>query len=258
GVPAGAFAQLHGWRASDGSASLHRLAAQLELAGPPWRPGPQLPKPARRLSLRLSSSSFAAVVSADLRAPDRTVTQLALGVAQVRAHTVRAQLPPGPWELEALEIDEATGLQITNGHQNGENPGAATQSSSAVRLGPLLAAGPSGRRLALVRLGARPARPGSLLPDRDATNPATAATERHASTAGAGRPGHGGGGSARWHDRAEHRRTSRRRASRRRGDALSDRGRRQRRLGGRRPGAARFGTRCPAAGPGSGRRAVDR
>ena len=154
GVPAGAFAQLHGWRASDGSASLHRLAAQLELAGPPWRPGPQLPKPARRLSLRLSSSSFAAVVSADLRAPDGTVTQLALGVAQVRAHTVRTQLPPGPWELEALEIDEATGLQITNGHQNGENPGAATQSSSAVRLGPLLAAGPSGRRLALIRLGA--------------------------------------------------------------------------------------------------------
>ena len=107
----------------------------------------------RWLSLRLSSSNFAAAIGADLRAPDGSVTQVALGVAGPRAHTVLALLPRGRWELEALELDEVTGLQITNGHQNGENPGAATQGSSAVALGPLLAVGTSWRRPASIDLG---------------------------------------------------------------------------------------------------------
>src|ERR1017187_6362904 len=46
---------------------------------------------------------------------------------------------PGRWELEALELDEPTGVAITNGHQNGENPAAATQSATRVALGPMLA-----------------------------------------------------------------------------------------------------------------------
>jgi hypothetical protein len=153
GVPADALSQLHGWRASDGSLPLSRLAARLRPPGPVRGPGPPLSDEVRWLSLRLSSSNFAAALSADLRAPDGAVTQLALGVAGPRAHTVRARLPRGRWELEALELDEATGLQITNGHQNGENPGAATQGSSPVALGPLLAAGASGRRLASIDLG---------------------------------------------------------------------------------------------------------
>lgn len=110
GVPAGAFAHLHGWRASDGSASLRRLAAKLKLPGPVGSTGPNLPTQARWLSLRLSSSNFAAVASADLRAPDGDVTQVALGVARPRPHPVRARLPAGRWELEALELDEVTGL----------------------------------------------------------------------------------------------------------------------------------------------------
>jgi hypothetical protein len=63
-------------------------------------------------------------------------------------------MPPGRWELEALEFDEPTGLVITNGHQNGENPAAATQSSTRVTLGPLLALPASGRSLLRVPLGA--------------------------------------------------------------------------------------------------------
>jgi hypothetical protein len=39
--------------------------------------------------------------------------------------------------VEAIEVEEATGLRATNGHQNGENPAAATQSSGTVTLGPL-------------------------------------------------------------------------------------------------------------------------
>jgi hypothetical protein len=62
-------------------------------------------------------------------------------------------VPPGRWELEALELDEPTGLAITNGHQNGENPAAATQSSTRVTLGPLLAGPASGRSPVRVPLG---------------------------------------------------------------------------------------------------------
>jgi hypothetical protein len=154
GVPAAALGQLHGWRASDGSASLSRLAGRLKLAGPALKPGPLLPAAARRLSLELSSSTFAATISADLRAPDGSITQVDLGLAQARPKTVSARIPRGPWELEALEVDETTGLQITDGHQNGENTGAATQGSSTVGLGPLEAIDASGRALAPIRLGA--------------------------------------------------------------------------------------------------------
>jgi hypothetical protein len=63
-------------------------------------------------------------------------------------------VPPGRWELQALELDEPTGLAITNGHQNGENPAAATRSSTRVVLGPLLALQASGRSLLRVPVGA--------------------------------------------------------------------------------------------------------
>jgi hypothetical protein len=62
-------------------------------------------------------------------------------------------VPPGQWELEALELDEPTGLAITNGHQNGENPAVATQASARVVLGPLLVLPATGRSLP-VPLGA--------------------------------------------------------------------------------------------------------
>jgi hypothetical protein len=63
-------------------------------------------------------------------------------------------VPRGRWELAALELDEPTGVAVTNGHQNGENPAAATQSQTNVALGPLLALSPRGGSLLRVPLGA--------------------------------------------------------------------------------------------------------
>jgi hypothetical protein len=111
-------------------------------AGPTW------------LSLRASSPGLAVEVTADLRDPQGAIRQVALGTAGAGGAFLRAPVPPGRWELEALELDEPTGLAITNGHQNGENPAAATQSSTRVALGPLLALDASGRSLLRVPLGA--------------------------------------------------------------------------------------------------------
>jgi hypothetical protein len=146
GIPAAGLAAIHGWRESDGSAPLTTLARRLEPAGPVRVAGPTLPANAQWLSLRASSQGFAVEVTADLRDPQGTIRQVTFGTADAGAAVLRAAMPPGRWELEALELDEPTGLGITNGHQNGENPAAATQSSARVALGPLAvlpARGPS-------------------------------------------------------------------------------------------------------------------
>src|SRR5580693_3845217 len=146
GIPAGGLTAIHGWRESDGSASLATLARRLEPAGPVRVPGPTLPPDAQWLSLRASAQGFAVTVTADLRDPQGAIRQVTFGTAGATAAVLRAPVPRGRWELEALELDEPTGLAITNGHQNGENPGAATQASARVALGPLTvlpARGPS-------------------------------------------------------------------------------------------------------------------
>jgi len=153
GVPATGLAQVHGWRSSDGSAPLPILAARLKPVGTARTPGPLLHRNARWLSLRLSAPAIAVTVTADLRNGEGTLRQLALGAASAQPRTLRVRLPRGSWELEALELDEPTGLEATNGHQNGENPAAATQSATAVTLGPLLALDRSSRRLMTVSLG---------------------------------------------------------------------------------------------------------
>jgi hypothetical protein len=137
GIPAAGLTGIHGWRDSDGSAPLTTLARRLEPTGPVRVPGPTLPVGARWLSLRASSQEFPVEVTADLRDPQGMIRQVAFGTAGAGAAVLRAPVPPGRWELEALELDEPTGLEITNGHQNGENPAAATQSSARVTLGPL-------------------------------------------------------------------------------------------------------------------------
>jgi hypothetical protein len=137
GIPADGLTGIHGWRGSDGSASLAALARRLEPAGPVRVAGPTLPADARWLSLRVSSRGFAVTVTADLRDPQGAIRQVTFGTADASAADLRVPVPPGRWELEALELGEPTGLAITNGHQNGENPGAATQSSARVALGPL-------------------------------------------------------------------------------------------------------------------------
>jgi hypothetical protein len=153
GIPAGGLTGIHGWRDSDGSAPLSVLARRLEPAGAVRVAGPRLPAGVRWLSLRASSQGFAVEVTADLRDPQGAIRQVAFGTAGAGAAVLRAPVPRGQWELEALELDEPTGLAITNGHQNGENPAAATQSVARVALGPLFVLPARGPSLA-VPLGA--------------------------------------------------------------------------------------------------------
>jgi hypothetical protein len=154
GIPADGLIRIHGWRESDGSAPLPVLARRLRPPGPVRVAGPVLPAGTTWLSLRASSPGLAVDVTADLRDPRGAIRQVALGTAGAGVAFLRAPVPPGRWELEALELDEPTGLAITNGHQNGENPAPATQSSTRVALGPLLVRQASGKSLMLVPLGA--------------------------------------------------------------------------------------------------------
>ncbi len=156
GVPAAGLTQIHGWRASDGSAPMRILAARLHARGPFPRPGPALAPGAGSLSLRLGPAAIALTVTADLRGPDGAIRQVALGAAGSQARTVHAALPQGSWELEAFELDEPAGLAATNGHQNGENAAPATQFATTVTLGPLLVhRGPSGAVTAVTLAGWR-------------------------------------------------------------------------------------------------------
>jgi hypothetical protein len=154
GIPADGLTRIHGWRESDGSAPLPVLARRLEPTDPVRVAGPVLPAGTKWLSLRASSQGLAVGVTADLRDPRGAIRQVAFGAAGAGVASLRAPVPRGRWELEALELDEPTGLAITNGHQNGENPAAATQSSARVSLGPLLALQASGRSLLDVPVGA--------------------------------------------------------------------------------------------------------
>jgi hypothetical protein len=154
GIPADGLIRIHGWRESDGSAPLTALARRLQPTGPVRTAGPVLPADTKWLSLRASSPGLTVAVTADLRDPQGRIRQVALGTAGADVAFLRAPVPPGRWELEALELDEPTGLAITNGHQNGENPAAATQSSTRVALGPLLALQAGGRSLMRVPVGA--------------------------------------------------------------------------------------------------------
>jgi hypothetical protein len=154
GVPASGLALIHGWRDSDGSAPLGTLAQRLAPRGPTRASGPRLPPGTRSLSVRVASPALAVGLAADLRNSAGAVTQVALGSAREHAAALRGRVPRGSWELEAFELDEPTGLEATNGHQNAENAGAATQVRATVRIGPLVALGRAGRILGRVGLGA--------------------------------------------------------------------------------------------------------
>ncbi len=153
GVPAAALGQLHGWRTSDGSAPLATLAQRLAPRGPARNPGPVIPATARELSLRLSPPAAGVVVGADLRAGSDAVRQVVFQTAGGRTGALVATVPRGQWELEALELSEPTGLQITNGHQNAENQAPTTQHRSTVTLGPLLGLTSTGTATLAVPLG---------------------------------------------------------------------------------------------------------
>jgi hypothetical protein len=93
-------------------------------------------------------------VAAELRDPTGAVTELPLGTAVAESRVLRARLPPGRWELEALELSEPTGLEATQGHQLAENPAGATEEQSTVTLGPARALSSDGRVLLSAPLGA--------------------------------------------------------------------------------------------------------
>jgi hypothetical protein len=154
GVPAGALSALHGWRASDGSASMAALRTRLVPSGPVRTPGPRLPSATRALVLAVSSPAIAVTVTADLRDGSGAGRRVVLGqaVGGSRTHALRARLPGsgGPFELDGLELTEPTGLEATNGHQNAENAAAATQFDGTVRLGAVSVLGPSARPIARV------------------------------------------------------------------------------------------------------------
>jgi hypothetical protein len=135
GVPADALPRLHGWRTSDGSAPLAQLARRLVPPGHARTAGPRLPTRAKSLSLQVASRGIAVTVVADLRASDGSVHRVTMTGSD--ATHLHATVPSGSWELQALELQEPTGLEATNGHQNGENVAAATRFATTVRLGAL-------------------------------------------------------------------------------------------------------------------------
>ncbi len=152
GIPAGRLTLLHGWRVSDGSAPLSVLAGRLEPSGLERRPGPTLPAGTAVLSLTARSPGLRLTATADLRDRSGAIARVTLGTIPAQRTVLRARIPPGRWELEALELAESSGLEITSGHQNGENPAAATQSTARLALGPVTFTGAGGRTLGTVTL----------------------------------------------------------------------------------------------------------
>jgi len=147
GVPYSGFADIRGWRASDAPAPLVAMGRRLRPAGPVRTPGPTLPAGTRRLTIRVISPAMAVGVTADLRNRDGAIEQLPLGNAGSGPTLLRARVPAGRWELEALELDEPAGLVATNGHQNAENPAGAATGTVKLTLSPVRATTASGATL---------------------------------------------------------------------------------------------------------------
>lgn len=148
GVPASGLRLMHGWRSSDAAAPLSTLARRLVPPGPVRSPGPLLPAGARWLSISAVSPTAGAELSADLRSPDGLVDQLQLGAASRSRALLRAAVPTGRWELEALELDVPTGDEVTNVHQAAEGGAAPPTSSGILRLSKPIALEGNGRPLA--------------------------------------------------------------------------------------------------------------
>ncbi len=153
GVPAHVLPRLRGWRPGEASAPIATLARRLVPPGPARTPGPSLTPLARYLILRAQATVLSLTVTADLLDPTGDVHRVPLGTASATPRTLRAPLPPGDWELQAIELAEPTGLQATNGHQNAENPTGASVFSTPARLGALKVLDTVGRPVLTVALG---------------------------------------------------------------------------------------------------------
>jgi hypothetical protein len=136
GVPAAALPLLQDWRRSDGSAPLRTLSRRLAPRGPVRTPGPTIPA-AGRIAIPIRAPNGELQLTADLRDRAGAVIRVGLGTATPRRRIAAAEIPRrgGPYELEALELAEPSGEATLNAHQNGENAGAATQSTTEVLLG---------------------------------------------------------------------------------------------------------------------------
>jgi hypothetical protein len=160
GVPAAVIPRLHGWRPGDSTVPLATLARRLVPSSPSLSSSRAFPKVAAALSVRAQSSGMAVTVTADFLDPDDNLEQVTLGHTGPRSQRLLATLPrvlrtPGPgggWRLAGLELDEPSGLEITNGHQNAENPTGATHLTGVVKLGALTELGPAHRLLGRVAL----------------------------------------------------------------------------------------------------------
>ena len=149
GVPSAGLRLLHGWRDSDAPAPLAELARAL--ASDARTLAPALPAGSRWLSLRASSRGLAVQLIADLRDPNGGVTPVPLGAADSSA-VLGARIPPGRWQLEALELSEPTGLEITAGHQTAEGGTPPAELSTSVRLSSVALLAADGRRVGAVSL----------------------------------------------------------------------------------------------------------
>jgi hypothetical protein len=149
GVPAQALALLHGWRVSDGSATLPVLAHRLTAGFPRAPAGPRLPRGSRELRVQASAQGIAVALTAELRRSDGSLARVGLGQTRQRRATLEAALPPGArsgsWELAGLQTSEPAGLEATIGHQNAENPAAATRFSTTLRIRSLEVRAAAGR-----------------------------------------------------------------------------------------------------------------
>ena len=134
GVPAAGLPLIHGWRSGDGSAPLGTLASRLAPRGPTRTPGPPVAAGARSLVVPVASPGLGVAVTADLRgAVGLGHPGCRSGRRAVPARNYGGRVPAGSWELQALELDEPTGLEVTTGHQNAEGSSAPTQT---VTVGP--------------------------------------------------------------------------------------------------------------------------
>lgn len=147
GVPAAALPRLRSWRGRDLPAPAGALARRLVPAGPLRTPGPPLPPGTSRLAVWVASPQLSVSVEAELRDGQGRVVPVPLGAAFGGRRLLSASVPPGSWELEAFELSEPTGLQVTNEHQNGEGAAAATQASVPLSLGPVRALSAGGKTL---------------------------------------------------------------------------------------------------------------
>ena len=128
GVPAEAFASLHGWRAGDASAPRAVLARRLRPTARQEPRGPLVRAGDRTLHVDAASTGDSVELTAVLLGTDGSALTLALGETGPSPRTLTAKLPGAAAgrHLVAVEAVPRQGLRATQGHQQAENAAAPT------------------------------------------------------------------------------------------------------------------------------------